>query len=41
MGHKESKHSKGATGLSSEDITFLVKNTNRSKKEIKVRPGIL
>ena len=35
MGHKESK----AAQLSSEDIAFLVKNTNRSKKEIKVRPG--
>ena len=37
MGHKESKESKGANGLSSEEITFLVKNTNRTKKEIKVR----
>ena len=39
MGHKESKERKGAAGLSSEDITFLVKNTNRTKKEIKVRPS--
>lgn len=38
MGHKESK---AARGLSTEDITFLVKNTNRSKKEIKVRASFL
>ena len=35
MGHRESKPE---VGLSNEDIAFLLKNTNRSKKEIKVRP---
>ena len=36
MGHRESKPEKG---LSDEDIAFLLKNTNRSKKEIKVSRG--
>ena len=38
MGHRESKPERG---LSNEDIAFLVKNTHRSKKEIKVRPELL
>ena len=33
MGHKSSKMEHG---LSQADLNFLVKNTNRSKKEIKV-----
>ena len=35
MGLRESKPEKG---LSNEDIAFLLKNTNLTKKEIKVRP---